>query len=145
MDFASFVTLKPAPTVIPLPYGVPNLPKGARITGVGSHGPIVEGMQGRLGEAVSWLRDAKTGDVKGVLSHPELPKRQIDLIHGTEQYGVSHIDTKHPGALDRLPEEWEKLKIQSDSPDRTQLINGEAKAIVSKDFSGEPKDWLLSF
>ncbi len=110
---------------------------------VGPHGPIVEGLQGRFGEAVKWLRDAKTGDVKGVLSHPELPKRQIDLIHGTEQYGVSHIDTKHPGALDRLPEHWEDLKIQSDTANRTQLRNGEAKAVVSKDFSGEPKDWLL--
>ncbi|MEH2513956.1 hypothetical protein V1291_005310 [Nitrobacteraceae bacterium AZCC 1564] len=145
MDFASFVTLKPAPTVVPLPYGVPNLPKGARITDVGPHGPIVEGLQGRFGEAVKWLRDAKTGDVKGVLSHPELPGRRVDLVHGTRKYGLDHIDDKHPGALDRLPEHWEDLKIQSDSANRTQLRNGEAKAVVRKDLDGEPKDWLLSF
>ena len=66
---SSLITLKSAPTVVPLPYGVPDLPKGARITEVGPHGPVVEGLQGRFGEVVGWLRDAKTGDVKGVLSH----------------------------------------------------------------------------
>ncbi len=145
MDFASFVTLKPAPTVVPLPYGVPDLPKGARITEVGPHGPVVEGLQDRFGEAVGWLRDAKTGDVKGVLSHPELPGRQIDLVHGTNGYGIRHIDEGHPGALDRLPEHWDSMKLKSDSPNRSRLFNIDAEAVVSKDFAGEPKDWLLTF
>lgn len=145
MDFASLITLKPAPTIVPLPYGVPNLPKGARITDVGPHGPVVEGLQGRFDEAVKWLRDAKTGDVKGVLSHPELPGRRVDLVHGTESHGIRHIDNDHRGALDKLPEYCNKLKVQSDSPNRTRLANVDAKAVVSKDFFGEPKDWLVTF
>jgi hypothetical protein len=83
--------------------------------------------------------------VKGVLSHPELPERPIDLVHGTDSHGIRHVDKDHSGALDRLPEYWDKLKVQSDSQNRTLLKNSDAKAVVRKDWDGERKDWLTTF
>lgn len=145
MDLASLVAPRAMPTVAGRSLDLPPLPSGAKMTGMGPHGPVIDGLQGRYEEALDWLRLAKTGDAKGVLSHPELPDRQIDLIFGNKTYGTDHVDSGHPGMLDKLPEEWDGLRKASDSPNRTVLANDPLRAVVRKEFDGEPKDWLLTF
>jgi hypothetical protein len=110
----------PIPSIAARPLNLPRLPRGASVTGIGPNGPIVEGLEGRPQDAFSWLRQAMTGDVKGVLDHPEIPGR-IDVIQGNPRGGLLHIDNDHSGAADRLPEVWDGLKAVTDSPNRTRL------------------------
>jgi hypothetical protein len=143
-DFASLATPRPMPTVSAFPLGVPAPPRGARVTGLGPNGPVVDGLQGRYKEALGWLRDARTGDVRGVLNHPELGDRKIDLIFGTRKSGVRHIDDDHPGTLDSLPDQWPSLAVDREGPTRTYMENSKIRAVIPKNFEGDPKDWLLT-
>jgi hypothetical protein len=122
---------------------------GARIAGQGINGPIVTGLDDRFVEAVNWLRNAKTGDAPGVLSHPELGDRRVDLIfgqRGERGYGIDHIDERHPGELDMLPENWPSMRVAREGPTRISMKNGQAQlAIIPKNFAGDPKNWLLTF
>ncbi|UTD28245.1 hypothetical protein [Bradyrhizobium sp. WD16] len=79
-----------------------------------------------------------------MLDHPEV-QGPVDLIWGNDRGGLQHIDGKHPGAADRMPEMWQALKRVSDSANRTVLESGQARAVVQKDFFGEPKNWLNTF
>ena len=44
-----------------------------------------------------------------------------------------------------MPNDWDKLTVKSDSPNRTILENVDARAAVRKTFDDEPKDWLVTF
>lgn len=68
----------------------------ARITHVGVNEPVIEGPQGRVADAIGWLRKAQTGDVKGVLDHPDVAG-PIDVIHRSPEGGLLRIDDDHPG------------------------------------------------
>jgi hypothetical protein len=124
---------------------LPPLPNDARLTGFGPFGPVVDGLKGRPQEAFDWLRDARTGEVRGLLNHPELPGRSIDVPYGDAKSGLMHIDEKHPGDADTLPGVWDEMKPISDSPNRTKLGSDKGFAVISKDFNGQPKDWLTTF
>jgi hypothetical protein len=127
-DFASLATPRPMPTVSALPLGVPAPPRGARVTGLGPNGPVVDGLQGRYKEALGWLRDARTGDVRGVLNHPDMPGRSIDLIYGDSKGGLRHIDENHAGDADRLPEAFANLPVKTEGPTRTILQDERARS-----------------
>src|SRR4051812_34299053 len=105
---------KPMPIVASRRLDLPPLPQGARVTHIGVQGPVIDGLQGRPQEAIQWLRDAGAGDVRGLLDHPDVPGRPIDLPYGDEASGLAHIDMKHPGAVDTLPDVWSGLKVVSD-------------------------------
>lgn len=134
----------------------PELPAGARFAGNGDHGPIIDGLQGRVKEALAWLRQAQAGDVSGLLNHPGVPGR-IDLMWGEpfipgqqggkrqEGFGLAHMDTKHPGAADALPELWDGLKVSRAGDKFIELSSDKARAVVALDFAGEQKTWLLTF
>jgi hypothetical protein len=119
------------------------LPSGASKVGEGPHGPIIDGLQGRFEDARDWLRNAKTGDVQGAISHPDLPNQSSDLVYGNIKGGVKHTDWKHPGALDQLPSHLDSLELQ-DSPTRARLSNDDFMASFRKDYDGAPKTWLLT-
>jgi hypothetical protein len=91
-----------------------------------------------------WLRDARTGDVRGFLNHPELGDREIDLIFVTRKSGVRHIDDDHPGTLDSLPDQWPSLAVDREGPTRTYMENSKIRAVIPKNFEGDPKDWLFT-
>src|SRR5262249_12094075 len=129
-DLGSLVGPRPLPSVAAHPLGVPALPPGARVTGVGVNGPVVEGLEGCVQDAVKWLRGAKTGDVKGVLNHPDLPNRPVDMVYGTEKFGLRHIDDNHGSDADKLPAIWNDLKLASDSRYRSVLKNDTWRAVV---------------
>lgn len=122
----------------------PALIEGGRIAGHGPNGPVVEGYRDRWQEAISWLRQAQTGDVVGVLEHPDVPGR-IDVIWGDRAKGLAHIDGKHPGDADRLPDLWSSLKPTSISDKYIVLESPQAVAVIAADFRGEAKTWMLTF
>lgn len=121
-----------------------TLPAGARIVGEGELGPIVRGLEGRLADAVAWLRANQTGDVAGVLSHADVPGR-IDLVWGDENFGIAHIDRAHPGDLDRLAQFWDGLKVKKEGPSRIVLESDAARAVIAKNFRGDAKTWMLTY
>jgi hypothetical protein len=69
----------------------------------GPLGPVLDGLENRWRDAVAWLRHARTGDARGVLSHPDVPA-PIDVAWGHDRGGLAHILRKHPEVIDALPE-----------------------------------------
>jgi hypothetical protein len=92
------------------------LPRDAAIIGHGPHGPVVEGLQDRWAEAIAWLKAARTGDIRGLLAHRDVPGR-IDAIWGDHNpqtdvgYGLAHIDVRHPEVLPDLPERLARMRL----------------------------------
>lgn len=123
----------------------PELPQGATISGAGDNGPVIKGLDGRWREAIDWLRQAQTGDAIGVLEHPEVPGR-IDLIWGDSKHGLAHIDAVHPGEAERLPDFWSELRERPGSRGRyITLESDRARAVIARDYRGDPKHWLLTY
>ncbi len=129
---------------------LPPLHAGAWQAGDGPHGPVIEGYQGRWPEAVDWLRRAQTGDLKGVLAHPQVPGR-IDVVWGEhdrgtlEGHGLKHIiEQDRPEMVADLPNRLAAMKKVKETPNRIQLSDGNSTAIVSRDWAGQPKTWLLT-
>jgi len=119
------------------------LHEGAGFTGEGPHGPIVEGYQGRWHEAVDWLRKAETGDMRGVLEHPEVAGR-IDVVWGDKEYGLAHILGKHPAIVDDFPTRLAGMHKIFESKNRIRLWDGTAMAVISREWHGTSKTWLLT-
>lgn len=130
-------TTKAEPQTVPLP-------PGARLAGKGLHGPILENV-GSVGDAVAWLRQSKTGDIRAVLAHPAIGDRRVDLIYGDAKHGVAHIDADHPRHLDHIESIWDQLPIKEETPGRIVLENELGRAVIAKDFKGDPKNWLLTY
>lgn len=135
---------------------LPELPQGAQQVGHGPNGPVVEGLQGRWNEAVTWLRTAETGDAIGVLEHPAVPGGKIDVIWGepgAKGYGLAHIiDQGHAEVLADLPERLARMNlVRTDTrgpagSERLVLQSGDRAetAIVRTAFDGDKKTWLLT-
>lgn len=123
---------------------LPELPQGSRIVEHGDHGPVIEGLQDRFGDALDWMRQVQAGDARGVLTHPDVPG-PIDLIWGGRRYGLAHIEHKHPGALDLLPQVWPDLSLTRGDHKFIELQGPTAGAVVARDYAGDPKNWLLTF
>jgi hypothetical protein len=125
---------------------LPDLPGGARIVVPNTiHGPVVEGLQDRWREALDWMLRAGTGDIRGVLSHPDVPGR-IDLIWGTEKGGLLHIARHHPEILRDLPERLSRMRKVFENNDYILLETPDSSetAVISKQFNFDPKSWLLT-
>ncbi|MCL4712155.1 MAG: hypothetical protein KJZ73_13010 [Pseudorhodoplanes sp.] len=130
---------------------LPPAPQGARITAQTSvHGPVVAGLEDRWQDAVAWLKEAKTGDVRGALSHHAVPEK-IDVIWGhprtpdEEGYGLAKIVQLHPQIVDDLPERLAKMKIVHEGPNRIRLRAEDGSgAVIRKSFNDDEKTWLLT-
>jgi hypothetical protein len=127
----------------------PPLPDGVRMAGHGEHGPVLEGYQDRWLDAVTWLRQAQTGDAIGVLTHPDVPGGRIDVIWGQggeRGYGLAHIIEKHPDAIVDLPERLKSMRRTGEWGDRHHLDSpdGRERVVVRTMWDGEKKVWLLT-
>ncbi|WP_185982653.1 hypothetical protein [Aureimonas mangrovi] len=128
---------------------LPALPTGARIVANdGPLGPSVDGLQGRYDDAVAWLTQAQTGDVRGALSHPEIGP--IDLVWGhagsgrSDGAGLAKIAQFHPEVLDDLPQRLAEMRVVKASGNRVQLESDRTKAGVRLEYDGQQKTWLLT-
>jgi hypothetical protein len=75
-----------------------------------------------------------------------LRTRRLRFKQGQHGFGVGHIDERHPGQLEKLPESWPSMRIEREGPTRISMKNDKAQlAIIPKNFGGDPKNWLLTF
>lgn len=129
---------------------LPPLPEGATI--VSEHpvlGPSIDGLKGRWKEALEWMQRAKTGDVRGALRHPDIPE-PIDVVWGaprsdySEGFGLAKIAQLHPEVLPDLPERLAKMDVWQVGQNRIRLRGENSTAVISLNFMGEQKTWLLT-
>jgi hypothetical protein len=121
----------------PLHEGVTIVERG------GPLGPVLDGLQNRWRDAVAWLRHARTGDARGVLSHPDVPA-PIDVVWGDTGGGLAHILARHPDVVDVLPDRLARMRVVQRSENRIRLTDGEYTAVIRRDHNGKAKTWLLT-
>jgi hypothetical protein len=109
----------------------------------GPLGPVLDGLQNRWSDAVAWLRHARTGDARGVLSHPDVPA-PIDVVWGDAHGGLAHILARHPGVVDVLPDRLARLRVVERTENRIHLSDDEYVAVISLNHLDAPKTWLLT-
>ena len=121
----------------------------------GRLGPIFERFKGRARSAINFLRRQKEGEAVGVLTHPDvrLPDGRpapISLVvgRGGEQgMGIRHIDEKHPGDLDALPDVWNRLRLNKAKSDAHRaVLDGDGyRAVVHDRYNDQPPHWVVTF
>ncbi len=110
---------------------------------VGVFGKIYTQFKGKAKDAIAFLTKNKEGVAVGALNHNEIG--DIDLVWGTDKYGLKKIVEKHPEMLDGMQDKISKMEIKSSSDNRIVLENNTHKAVVSKNAFGEKhNDWLLT-
>jgi len=111
--------------------------------GRGVFGNIYDQFKGKAKEAIAFLRKRKEGVAKGALHHRQVG--DIDVVWGDENRGLAHIDNKHTDVATRLQEVLDGMSVVSTSENRIVLDSPTHRAVVSKDWYGEPVDnWLLT-
>lgn len=123
-----------------------------RPTGQGPHGPIFGGLTGDADNAVAHLLRMQTGEVPGALSHRQV-QAPIDLVHGvrgsgeSDGFGLAKLEASHPEALQDLQGLLNRTTVRPEASGANRLRmagpNGE-DAVVSLNWRGDPKTWLLS-
>ncbi|TBY41587.1 hypothetical protein [Rhizobium leguminosarum] len=95
------------------------------------------------------LISAKDGEIKNALFHRDVGP--IDVIWGEYDpakpnagFGLAKIAVKHPEVLDNLPRIIEGLDVETRSNNRIRLESADHKAVVSLDYHGEDKAWLIT-
>lgn len=104
-------------------------------------------------DAISKLKQEKSGDAVGALYHPEVG--DIDLVWGNEGtaeqdykdgMGLAKIAIKHPEVMDNLQDIISSMQIIQEK-ERTGYLHLESKDHVAKvrlDWNRESKKWLLT-
>lgn len=121
-------------------------------TGHGPWGPVYGGLTGDADNAVAHLLRMQTGEVPGALGHRQV-KHPIDLIWGhagtgkSDGAGLAKLNAYHPEALQDLQGLLNRTSVRPEASGANRLRmagpNGE-DAVVSLDWRGDPKTWLLS-
>ena len=135
----------PAPETIG--EGLSSAASSAR--GVGPFGPVSTPEEvGDWTAAVRLLSEQKTGEIPGMLDHPELGP--IDVVWGSYDpqketgAGLAKIMGKHPEVIDSLPEIVRDMHIVKRTENRATLESADHKAVVRLDYDGESKTWLMT-
>ncbi|MBR1769243.1 MAG: hypothetical protein IJ748_02180, partial [Bacteroidales bacterium] len=110
----------------------------------GVFGNIYNQFKGKVKEAIDFLLNNKEGIAKEVLHHKDI-KGGIDLVYGTDTYGLKKIAKKHPEVLENLQEILDNMSIVSSSDNRIVLESATHKAVISKKIGDIDTDnWLLT-
>ncbi|WP_170845143.1 lytic transglycosylase domain-containing protein [Chitinasiproducens palmae] len=117
---------------------------------VGDFGPIHENYRGDAQGAIARLMKDQNGEATAALFHPEVG--DIDLVWGTPPQGkrpgtgLAKIVVKHPEVLDDLQGLLSRLKKDKANSglNRVRLSDENGQAVVSLDWKGKPKKWLLT-
>ncbi|WP_231753058.1 lytic transglycosylase domain-containing protein [Burkholderia sp. TSV86] len=135
------------PDVSPLASADPH-PAGEPRTGI--FGPIHDNFRGDAKGAIERLMADQTGEATAALHHPDVG--DIDLVYGkapqgrSEGFGLAKIAAKHPEVMGDLQGFLSRLhKDEAKSgPNRVRLVDDTGHAVVSLDWKGNPKTWLLT-
>lgn len=119
---------------------------GEEPTGYGLVGPQYSQFSGAPEKAIRHLLEARTGEVPGALSHPEIGP--IDLVFGGPKFGLMHIAEKHPEVLGDLQQIIATLPVSSarSSGESYWMENDAYRATVKKNWGIDKaaKTWLLT-
>lgn len=111
-----------------------------------AHSP--DTFKGDWKSAVKQLSSDQTGEIPGMIEHPEIGA--IDVVWGhynpdTEKgQGLAKIMGKHPEVVDDLPNVIQSMQIKSRSENRIILESADHKGVVRLDYDGETKTWLMT-
>jgi endonuclease YncB( thermonuclease family) len=124
-----------------------DAPEGAAVPETGPHGPIFRQEANDYPAAVARLREAKTGEVPGVLYNPVVG--DIDLVWGdASRFGLSKIIARHPEVVDDLDDIIARLPVkqrpEETGNNRWVLEDESHRAVISPDYNGDPKRWLVT-
>lgn len=113
--------------------------------GRGEFGDIYSNIEGD--EAVRFLLQIKTGEVRGAFVRPDIGK--IDLIwgqSGEDGYGLAKISEKHPEAILTLSHSIETGTVVKNFPDRKIIISDEngQKSVIDLRYKDGSKTWLVT-
>lgn len=109
----------------------------------GTFGPTHRGLD--VDQAVKKLLDEKTGEAVAVAKNPHIGT--IDLVYGKAGetgYGLAHIAEKHPEILQHLDALLNRGRVIGELPNRKYLGIGDEKAVISLDWKGDKKSWVLT-
>jgi hypothetical protein len=120
---------------------------------VGPFGPILRQFRGDAQGAIAALTKLKTGEAVAALHHPEVG--DIDLVWGRlgtpakdyeDGFGLAKIAVKHPEVLGDLQGFLSGLHKDpvGSGRNRIRLVSDAGDAVVSLDWKGEQKVWLLT-
>lgn len=112
---------------------------------VGPFGPVLTQYRHDAQGAIAALMSLRDGEAVAALHHPDVG--DIDLVWGNaDGFGLAKIAVKHPevmgdlqGFLSRLHKDTEKS-----GKNRIRLVDDGGNAVVSLDWKGERKVWLLT-
>ncbi len=96
-------------------------------------------------ESVAKILKDKKGELKGIIEHPELGK--LDLVFGKSGkngFGLAKIESEHPEVLPNLGKLLAEGKVVGGGKTRKFLEVDNGRAIVSLDFLGKEKRWVLT-
>lgn len=112
-------------------------------------GPVFSELNGDVPAALSKLRREKTGAVPKLFHHKELG--DIGIAYGNGRYGLSHIDSRHPGIADRLQEILDRAEIDRETlkdlgKDRALLRDSEHKVLIALRWTGKKDSgqWVIT-
>lgn len=123
-------------------------PVGGQQYEQGAFGPRFEQFKGDAKGAIEHLKQQKSGEAIGALSHPDLG--EIDLVYGEEGtnqsngYGLAKLLKYHPEVVDNLQEILSEMTVVFKSDTRAQLESKDHRAGVRLQWDGNTKQWLLT-
>jgi len=126
----------------PLPTGGKGIPTGGGQT-TGDFGPIHSNLT--VDQAVAKLLKEKTGEAMGVVKHPEIGS--IDLVYGKtgkDGYGLAKIQSEHPEVIPNLSDLLQNGKVVGGREGRTYMETADGKAVISLDWYGKEKKWVVT-
>ena len=119
-------------------------------TGTGPFGPILTQYRGNAQGAIKALTELQDGEAVAALNHPDVG--DIDLVWGkapegkSEGFGLAKLVAKHQEVLGDLQGFISRL-IKDDKrsgANRIRLVDPKGEAVVSLDWKGDRKVWLLT-
>lgn len=122
--------------------------------GIGPFGPIYDQFRGKVKEAFDFLLNRREGDLLGVFHRDDVG--DIDLVWGDAQknQGIAHILDKHVERQSDFQSVEEAINviedviingvIQKEGKNRIELIGGNYKVVIRKDFDGVSKNWIVT-
>lgn len=116
----------------------------------GKFGERFQSTDGNWRDGVRFLRNTQSGEVAGILDHPEIGK--IDVPWGepgtgkSDGYGLSKLIMHHPEVVQDLPSTLAEMRLDPtrSTSQRAQLESADHKAAVKLLWDGTPGSWLFT-
>lgn len=132
---------------------LPDLPKGASLADELQHGPRLVGLDDRPGDAIAWLREAKTGQVDSAVIHPDIGP--IDFVYGEPRgagggYGIAKMAEEHSDFLENIGDRLRGMKVSNEgvkpwrNGQEIVLADANGRAIIKTEWDGEKTRLLFN-